>query len=531
MYHNLIDMEFNKYFKSGEVDQKWVQFIKTNAADWVNEKRNQSYWALILLHSKLNDVLVDSISVESFAKIVVELRPDFFTKPDAAKKLKSSIYAYKHSVSIKKFDSLSPDSEVRKLIDEVDNLYNQSTENFAETSTSSNSAEDILRHYLEQTIAIGPFTKIHEHPTIGRYTATFSVETYMSQEMMQKNQPSTTIAFMYDHEKVTDSKINMYMGQYQKNVSKLFIVSDKGFYREAKIVANDNKIGIILINPELQEHPVKVIISRWNESHNRNRSYRHMLCGIEKMVEPIIIDDGYHITTSLTDTLLRAGIPVKNNVQMIVPYLTDHEIESEAMKLIQHIVDHQMAILSKLTYKEEIPHFEIDPFELLRLLGLTVEMRNLDGKHQLGYIDFENKVVVLDKNVTFEPRIRYSAGHEAGHYQLHSNLKFPKLYDNDSSLSVMSECSPQASHRLEYQANRFASALLMPEPVIRRLFEIFQQKHLGPDYTGPIAFGNSKQDLINYLGIVNPLAKRLNVSKEAAKFRLKDLGLILECPF
>ena len=531
MSDNLLYKEFNQYFTFSEVDPKWVRFIKSSATDWVKGKGSQSYWAVILLYGKLSDVLVESISVESFATIVVALRPDYFTKLDAVKKLKASIYAFPHSVSIKKFNDLSPNNEVRGLIGEVDKLYNQSTENFAKTSTSSHSAEDILKHYLEQTIAVGPLTKIHEHPTIGRYTATFSVEIYMSQEMMQQNQPSTTFAFMYDHEKVTDSKINMYMGQYQKNVNKLFVVSDKDFCPEAKIVAHDNKIGIIRINPELQEHPVKVIISRWDESHNRNRSYRHMLCGIEKMVEPIIIDDGYHITTSLTDTLLRAGIPVKDNVQMIVPYLTDQEIESEAMKLIQHKVKHYMAILSKLTYKDEIPHFEIDPFELLRRQGFTIQKRNLEGKHQLGYIDFENNLVVLDRNVTFKPRIRYSGAHEAGHNQLHSHLEFPKLYDNNSSLSVMSECSSQASHRLEYQANRFASALLMPEPVIRRLFEIFQQKHLGPDYTGPIAFGNSKQDLINYLGIVNPLAKRLNVSKEAAKFRLKDLGLILECPF
>ena len=183
MSDNLLYKEFNQYFTFSEVDPKWVRFIKSSATDWVKGKGSQSYWAVILLYGKLSDVLVESISVESFATIVVALRPDYFTKLDAVKKLKASIYAFPHSVSIKKFNDLSPNNEVRGLIGEVDKLYNQSTENFAKTSTSSHSAEDILKHYLEQTIAVGPLTKIHEHPTIGRYTATFSVEIYMSQEI------------------------------------------------------------------------------------------------------------------------------------------------------------------------------------------------------------------------------------------------------------------------------------------------------------------------------------------------------------
>ena len=525
-----INTDFNEYFTQGTIDTKWAWVIKHRMVSWVDSKHNQNYWAIVKFYSQWSGILIEKLSVENFAKIVVALCPEYLKKKEPIKKLTQSIYSYEHSQTFKKFNTLPPENPIKKLVYEVETLFNEPIKEIDETTILDFSVEQILRDYLTRTIAVGPLTMIHDHPTIGRYPATFSVETYMSQELLQQNRPTTTVAFMYDEEKVTEDKLNMYMGQYQKNVNKLFIVSTKGFYRDAKGVANDNKIGLLLINPESREESVKVILPRWEEQKTRNRDYRRMLCGEDIMTEPMIIDDGYRITTSLTDVLRRLDIPVKDSCLPTVPYLTDDEIEAEAMKLIQNEVDRYLRIISHCNFKDDIPRCQIDPFQLLSQQGLTIEYRNLNDKHQLGYIDFEKKVVVLNKNVEYGPRIYFSVSHELGHYRLHSQFYIPRSSNSGSYSGSMIDSDSAEHHRMEYQANRFASALLMPEPIMRCLFDIFQQKHLGVGHIGPISFGNSKRDLINYLGIVKPLARRLNVSEEAAKIRLLDLGLITDMP-
>jgi Zn-dependent peptidase ImmA (M78 family) len=78
---------------------------------------------------------------------------------------------------------------------------------------------------------------------------------------------------------------------------------------------------------------------------------------------------------------------------------------------------------------------------------------------------------------------------------------------------------------MEQQANHFAACLLMPAPVIRLLFAIYVQRHLGSFYYPISADGCcAKQD------IIMPIAKAMNVSVAAVTFRLTKLGLIYSKP-
>ena len=64
--------------------------------------------------------------------------------------------------------------------------------------------------------------------------------------------------------------------------------------------------------------------------------------------------------------------------------------------------------------------------------------------------------------------------------------------------------------RMEWQANAFASCLMMPRPATRKLFE-------------QNSFGSRSRQIISR---VAQMVDIFNMSQEAVVYRLKDLGLI-----
>ena len=119
------------------------------------------------------------------------------------------------------------------------------------------------------------------------------------------------------------------------------------------------------------------------------------------------------------------------------------------------------------------------------------------------------------------PRRRFSAAHELGHYRLHfrpASFDVPeaacilmddgleKIRDHDGDNSDQQQMSLA---EMERQANRFAAELLMPENLCRSLWEHYAKRF------GPTA-----------RFIVHHLASDLLVSREAARWRLRQLGLI-----
>ncbi len=101
-------------------------------------------------------------------------------------------------------------------------------------------------------------------------------------------------------------------------------------------------------------------------------------------------------------------------------------------------------------------------------------------------------------------RQRFTLAHELGHYLLHANKQHvfvdaPFYRDRTSSLGT---------EKLEVEANAFASALLMPEMLIRE------------DVKSPVDPLNEAQ--------LQRLAHRYEVSIQALVYRLMRLGLMAE---
>jgi Zn-dependent peptidase ImmA (M78 family) len=106
------------------------------------------------------------------------------------------------------------------------------------------------------------------------------------------------------------------------------------------------------------------------------------------------------------------------------------------------------------------------------------------------------------------PRRRFSAAHELGHYLLHFAPE--SCNDEDGFMQDDPDMAEDNDHQaaIERQANRFAAELLMPEESCRRIVAKLQKSFGGdPTFLAP------------------RLAGELLVSREAASWRLRSLGL------
>jgi Zn-dependent peptidase ImmA (M78 family) len=83
--------------------------------------------------------------------------------------------------------------------------------------------------------------------------------------------------------------------------------------------------------------------------------------------------------------------------------------------------------------------------------------------------------------------------------------------------------------RMEWQANTFASCLLLPQnPLVADFFSSTAELEIPNKGYGFLYLDNQKCNLDNYYRITNILKQKYQVSRSVLKIRLKKLGLINE---
>lgn len=171
---------------------------------------------------------------------------------------------------------------------------------------------------------------------------------------------------------------------------------------------------------------------------------------------------------------------------MEFPYLEEAAIEGEAARLLFAVfggpwrerspVDLETIVYDYLSPKENLifdPEANLPPEHGEMVLGKTLPIR---GK------------ILLNRNLSFgEPgRARFTLAHELGHWVLHRKLFLARretldLFDTSGDdfefvglnrSTFPGNCSPRAVAREEWQANRFAVALLINPRLLREEFQI-----------------------------------------------------------
>lgn len=137
--------------------------------------------------------------------------------------------------------------------------------------------------------------------------------------------------------------------------------------------------------------------------------------------------------------------------------------------------------------------------QLAAALGVKVIAAPGNPSLSGAFVISDGRAYILYNEAHVPVRQRFSIAHELGHYLLHSRPGEEALLFRDDHSSLGTDFK-------EIQANAFASALLMPEAIVRR--------HVPTPIPGA------------YEGDIDELARApFNVSTQAMTYRLKQLGL------
>ncbi|MBK9126309.1 MAG: ImmA/IrrE family metallo-endopeptidase [Phycisphaerales bacterium] len=227
-----------------------------------------------------------------------------------------------------------------------------------------------------------------------------------------------------------------------------------------------------------------------------------------------------------------------------VPYLTAREIEQRAMALLADYERRHGPVVE--------PPVPID--EILELhLGLQLEFGDLSARlgrpGVLGALLTSERCIAIDGQLDpnthprQEGRYRFTLAHEVGHWVLHRDHQGATLVE--LATEDMSQAGrSRERQRIEVQANLFASCLLMPRLLVRRVWRDIRGSD-SPFCVEAVDERSAYATLRAVLGSVlspddergpddvllehfsRPFAARFQVSAEAMRIRLEQLQLVI----
>jgi len=114
--------------------------------------------------------------------------------------------------------------------------------------------------------------------------------------------------------------------------------------------------------------------------------------------------------------------------------------------------------------------------ESKKQFGLQFECKDLGysegGKKILGAFRFHPRCIIIDASLQNDSRVQFVLRHEFGHYVLHRRLvlskkDYPPIVDTQRDLITGRKNLRTPRDWIEWQANRFSAALLMPRATFR----------------------------------------------------------------
>jgi len=216
-----------------------------------------------------------------------------------------------------------------------------------------------------------------------------------------------------------------------------------------------------------------------------------------------------------------------------IPILNVNMIESISEELLEK---HFPAIL---TSPSITPVIEV--INKLERTGINYQKENLGHKGSakiLGQVNFSKKILSLDLSL-FDSRkiqLQFTAAHEIGHWVLHRynyrKWKFtennrPDILEDDENTLCRLE-KKTALDWLEWQANVFAAALIMPNRTFFKTLET-AQKDIGINRNlGKIFLTDEHYSKRDFSNVIGKLAKIYDVSKKSLEIKLRTSGRIIE---
>lgn len=159
------------------------------------------------------------------------------------------------------------------------------------------------------------------------------------------------------------------------------------------------------------------------------------------------------------------------------------------------------------------------------------------GYKYRGRFHIPSTTIYIDKSLEWnDPRFNFTLAHELAHFVLHRKIetkiliteKEAEISDTNRQLILDQLQSDNPRDWIEWQANKFASSLLLPRHTIPQAV-IKKQKDLGVNRRlGTIYFDRQSDNIIFYNSIMDYLVETYETSKASIRIRLRELNILFE---
>lgn len=208
----------------------------------------------------------------------------------------------------------------------------------------------------------------------------------------------------------------------------------------------------------------------------------------------------------------------------IVPYLDLESIEAKSLDYLRDI-----GYSGGPVSLDDICSHEAARSGLKITIDATPE-ENENRESALGRILFSPlEIKIYKQSVPNVGRDRFTLAHELAHHLLsHGSYMLSELCDDgDFALRRDSHALAPDIVRMEYQANIFASSLLMPKACFVGDFRrLTKWLHITDRGFGELFLDGQLCNYQNYEKVTRELMKRYDVSRSAVTIRLESLGLL-----
>ncbi len=537
-----VDRELASYFLRPDIAVQWIYSVDNGARQLIR-KYNKGILEVLRFVSKKEGILGKigkdnhiNLPRQVFARVLLKFCPNAFDAGENKDKLATSMAHYEYVDQLRSIEEEAEEKKPTKpvLAGHVSRQHIMDVEAMlenkpiAENPLSSPSMEDTVERYLRSVIddTKWPRSIVCVNPQYQKVHPPLSVETYKSETLFENHKPSSIDVYEFVENVLDEDTLYQFIGKYANTRMKLYIVSTKGLLPNVRRIAENDNVGYVRLNPDVEMTREDYILPRSIEDYTEY----DILMGKQPMTTPLLIFDGKNLTTSLVDALKEDGIAIKAHyIFNHIPYLSDTEIEQYANGLTRKDVKEKIKYCEKMM--SHPTDFTLDPFEHAKSQGVDYDKRKLSNHNQLGLFDIQNKHITLNSDGEHhKERFRFTMAHELGHYILHANW-FEKMSILSVGESLSTISSDNNSRRLEIQANKFAAFFLMPKDLVAALYviiyDIFVRKIYGGDIQ-PLYYSYSqKETWSNYNKVVGTMSSLLCVSKEAMKNRLVNLKLLI----
>lgn len=524
--------------------------IEHRIAPWV-KNHNKQYWDVVRFVCERRGWLGKyqkdgrlKLTRQAFAEFLLLYCRNAFPKEETPSALDSSMRDNRYTQNLKCYDDLHDGYDIKIYVREVESLLDDAESTAKSTAKStaevkSPTVSDRLLEYLQRDIDTGegkfPCSVIDVDPRWLEISPAPSIAicTYSSASFIEMRQPSFIIVYEIIEGLVRVDDVHRISGKYlyKGMLVKIFIASTKGLKPEVKKVMEERGIGFVLVNPKCELTSDDYKLPRYIGATEMRQGDYDALMGRKSLETPLLIMDAGGLTRSLADTLRFYKVAVKES-SLLVPFMYSEAIEHIADQLTAEEISQMFSKLATSNYATDL---SINVYQFIQQQGIDLVEQSMTFPFQLGQYEVIGKRIVVNTSLQSNiGRERFTLAHELGHHMLHRPLFLQQgvvsAGSTEQVLSAHNTIIESNQRRLEYQANMFASCLLMPRKLVEARYRYYYTTYLIGLYGGnlrPLYYSPKQSETFaGYNIIVGNMASEMRVSQKAMGIRLQELDLL-----